>query len=366
MVGARDCVEPLQDKELRYGRVEIVASTPARVHARWSYQSCDLDYKVWGDFAAEDYYFYPDGMGTRVMILTAVPGLSFLETNEFISFTPQSGYPFEHVPANLVDILWPQGKAEFRFPCVGQEAELAKLNARPKDTTLVYRIRFGKSDSLAAVHYSPHGSSPDLPGFAPFYDRGAMVTPMYWGCHWPLSRGYPTGNAISELVHATPGSNCSIHDGTPKPIRSETGTMRDARGQLKTMQRNTWVWLIGMTGAGDDDLRQWAHSFAHPPKLEAQGADVAAEPYSPERRALRLTVRNKTVAITIIPTGRCVNPVFELKDAPQTLSVVRLNDRPLPADEYRWDGATLWLGVNLDRPATLKLKFADAGRGTMR
>ena len=158
MVGARDCVEPLQDKELRYGRVEIVESTPARVHVRWSYQSCDLDYKVWGDFATEDYYFYPDGFGTRVMTLTAVPGLSFTETNEFISFSPQSGYPFEYVPANLVDILWPQGKAEFRFPCVGQEEQWAKLNARPKDATLLYRIRLGKSDALAAIHYSPYGT----------------------------------------------------------------------------------------------------------------------------------------------------------------------------------------------------------------
>ena len=42
------------DKELRYGRVRIVESTPARVHVRWSYQSCDFQYKVWGDSAVED------------------------------------------------------------------------------------------------------------------------------------------------------------------------------------------------------------------------------------------------------------------------------------------------------------------------
>ena len=37
------------DKELRYSRVEIVESTAARVHVRWSYQSTDFNYKVWGD-----------------------------------------------------------------------------------------------------------------------------------------------------------------------------------------------------------------------------------------------------------------------------------------------------------------------------
>ena len=50
-----DCVEPLMDKELRYGRVRIVESTASRIHVRWSYQSCDFNYKVWGDSAVEDY-----------------------------------------------------------------------------------------------------------------------------------------------------------------------------------------------------------------------------------------------------------------------------------------------------------------------
>jgi len=51
---------------------------------------------------------------------------------------------------------------------------------------------------------------------------------------------------------------------------------------------------------------------------------------------------------------------FEIKDAPKALLAVRLGDRPLSADRYRWDGATLWLSANLDRPATLRLEFADA------
>ena len=49
------------DKELRYGKVEIVEATSAQIHVRWTYQSTDFEYKVWGDQAVEDYYFYPDG-----------------------------------------------------------------------------------------------------------------------------------------------------------------------------------------------------------------------------------------------------------------------------------------------------------------
>jgi hypothetical protein len=362
--GVNDCAEPLQDKELRYGRVEIVESTPARVHVRWSYQSCDLDYKVGGSFAVEDYFFYPDGFGTRVMTLTAHPGCN-VETGEFIVFLPQSGYPFDLLPENHIDMLWPEGKAEVRFPFLrGEQQEvLAKLKAVGKDVPLLHRIRIGKRDPLAAICYSPWGSLHDLPGFSPFTCDGVLVTPMYWGCHWPLSRGYPTGWTISNRIHETPGHCSSMHAGTPKPLRTRTSEMRDAQGLLKTMQQDTWVWLVGMTDADDDALRRWAKSFAmKPPTMELRGAKPDAEPYAPERRALRLVVEKPTVTIALKPEGHCVNPVFELSAAPKALKAVQVDGKLLDAARYAWDGKTLWLDVTLSRPAELRLEFADATR----
>jgi hypothetical protein len=360
----RDCVEPLQDKELRYGRVEIVESTPARAHVRWSYQSCDLEYKVAGSFAAEEYFFYPDGFGTRVMTLTANPGCR-VETNEFIVFLPQSGYPFDLLPNPLIDFVWPGGKAEVRFPCArGEPPELwGALRTIGKEVPLMHRIRLGKGDRLAAICYSPWGSTHDLPGFAPFSDRGAQVTPMYWGCHWPLSRGYPTEWKISDRIHESPGHSSSIHAGTPRALRSRTGEMRDAQGNTKRMQRDTWVWLIGMTDADDDALRRWASSFAlQPPALELSGAKPDDEPYAPERRALRLVVEKPSVAIALKPSGHCVNPVFELRGAPKTLARAALDGTPLDPARYAWDGTTLWLDATLSRPAQLRLEFMDAPR----
>ena len=358
MVGRRDCVEPLQDKELRYGRVTIVESTPARAHVRWDYQSCDMDYRVWGEHATEDFYFYPDGFGTRVMTLTARPGIE-VETNEFIIFTPQSGYPLDCLPDNLIDVLWADGKAEFRFPCFADEQQdaWARLATRPEDVPALYRIRIGKADPLSAIHLSPLGSAPDLPGFAPFIDQGAVVTPMYWGHHWPLSRGYPTGYAISDRVHETPGHNSSIHDGNPDPLRTETVDVANDSGEAEARERRTWVWLIGMTDAGDDELRQWAQSFAQPPEVHAEGATPASPPYATERRALCLTVNRETVDVTITPSGCCINPVLELTGAPQTLRTVLQDGEPLDAEQYRWGGATLWLNVSLDRPTTFRLEL---------
>ena len=114
--GAVDCVEPLMDKELRYSRVAIVESTAARVHVRWTYQSTDLLYKVWGDSVVEDYYFYPDGFGTRVVNLKADPANNY-ELSEFIILTPPGAYPFAVLPDDPVDALFLDGrKHAFRFP----------------------------------------------------------------------------------------------------------------------------------------------------------------------------------------------------------------------------------------------------------
>jgi hypothetical protein len=266
-----------------------------------------------------------------------------------------------YLPSNPLDILGPQGKASFHFPILKgkQQEQWARLQKIGKDVPLIHRIRFGKDDGLAAIHYSPWGSFHDLPGFRPFYDRGALVTPAYWGCHWPLSRGYLTGWGISDRIHETPGHNSLIHAGTPLALHHETGALRDAQGRTKTMTRNTWVWLIGMTDAGDDELRQWAQSFGHPPKLEAEGATVRSAPRVPERRALYLTVQNKKVKIAITPAGLCMNPVFELKGALRSVRAVRLNQRSLREEQYRWDGSTLWLSARLHQPTTLDLEFTD-------
>jgi hypothetical protein len=359
-VGIKDCVEPLQDKELRYGRVKIVESTPSRVHVRWDYQSCDVDYKVWGEFASEDYYFYPDGFGTRVMTVTMRTG-SPLETTEFIILLPQSGYAFKYLSGTAFDLLWPEGKSSFRFPCRpgidGQEEQWSRLKEVSKETCLLHRIRFGENDPLAAIQYSPLGSWHDLPGFRPFHDRGVEATPMYWGCHWPLSRGYGTGWGISERINETPGHMSAYHAGTPKPLRTQTGLMLNALGETHEMTRQTFFWLIGATDSDDDRLRHWMQSAGHPPGLELSGARKDDEFFVPERRTLCLVVESQKVKVTIKPDAWYMNPVFELRNAPSKLKRVSLNGRKMGLHQYAWDGKILWIDAALSQPAELFLEF---------
>ena len=62
-----------------------------------------------------------------------------------------------------------------------------------EDVPAIYRLRFGKDEQLAAIYFNPERDPAAGVVFAPFFDGGQMVTPCYWGSHWPLARGNSTG-----------------------------------------------------------------------------------------------------------------------------------------------------------------------------
>ena len=135
--------------------------------------------------------------------------------------------------------------------------------------------------------------------------------------------------------------------------------MADALGVTRKMQVEKWAWLIGLSDADDARLLEWSRSFSTPPQIQAEGARLQSPSYNTERRATLLTVENPIVSLTITPSTPCVHPVFELQNAPQTLSRVELNGRELAATDYAWDGHTLWLNAMLRNATLLRLKFGD-------
>ncbi len=361
--GAVDCVEPLMDKELRYSRVAIVESTEARVHVRWTYQSTDLKYKVWGDSVAEDYYFYPDGFGTRVVNLLADPANNY-ELSEFIILTPPGAYPFAVLPDNPVDALFLDGrKHAFQFPNpVGGGPPKVDTGGHPA----VYRLRPHRLDDQSAVYFNPGEVTLPPVVFGPFLDRGEMVTPCYWGSHWPLARGNATGNAIDDRMGLTPCHNSVMSwAGTrPRPLRTGERTTLDTLGRSRPMVDRTWAWLIGMTAESDDRLVARARSFTAPPSLELKGARLGFGGYVPERRVIRLVAEASEMVITIQASqgSPCVNPVFEIEGLPKSGRLqVLLAGRPLEPSHYAWDGRTLWLDVAIAAPTEVRLAVRRPG-----
>ncbi len=364
--GFVDSVEPLMDKELRYGRVEIIESTPARVHVRWTYQSCDFLYKVWGDEAAEDFYFYPDGYGTRVLTLKHGLGVEY-ELSELIILSPQAAFPFSFLPSNIVDLLFVDGaKREVFFPypedSQGKRAWPPELAEKAKGTPIIYCVHPHKDEKAAAIYFNPMDTQIAPIIYAPFFDRGVMVTPAYWGSHWPLSRGKSTGWTIDDRIYVSPAHNSVITWGLharPRPIRSAEIETLDTLGHPRRMSVERWAWLIAMNEDSSARLLEWARSFSKPPSVELKGGRFELNAYASDRRAIRIIVDEPAVAMTITPTVPCVNPVFELSGATGTLQSVTLAGRTLKKGEYAWDGHTLWIGADLTEPESLQLKFEE-------
>jgi hypothetical protein len=353
-----DCVDAASDKELRRSRVEIIESTAARVHVRWTAQPCDLNYKVWGESVAEDFYFYPDGFGSRTVTITSEPKAQY-EVEELLILTPPAAYPLRVLPENLVDVLFRDGtKRELKFPILEQERDYEKLISG--EMPPLYRIRFSALDTASAIYFNPGWTRLPVQAYRPFYSQGQMVTPFYWGNHLPLARRKPTGINIDDLASMTPAHNAMMTWGhrRPQPLESRVAEMPDALGVTRPMQVENWAWLIGISDADDARLLEWSRSFATPPQIQAEGARLQSPSYNTERRATLLTVENPIVSLTITPTTPCVHPVFELQNAPKTLSRVELNGRELAAADYAWDGRTLWLNATLQKQAQLRLQFA--------
>src|SRR5690349_4480007 len=245
--GFVDSVEPLMDKELRYGRVEILESTAARVHVRWTYQSCDFLYKVWGDEATEDFYFYPDGFGTRVLNLKRGLGIEY-ELSEFIILAPQADFPFRFLPSNIVDMLFVDGtKHEISFPYPeddkGKREWPAEMADEVQGTPIIYRVRLHKEETAAAIYFNPLDTRLPPVIFAPFFDRGVMVTPVYWGSHWPLARGKSTGWTIDDRIYYSPSHNSVITwaHSRPAPLSKSNIVTLDTLGHSRLMTVERWA-----------------------------------------------------------------------------------------------------------------------------
>jgi hypothetical protein len=134
------------------------------------------------------------------------------------------------------------------------------------------------------------------------------------------------------------------------------------------MRRDCFVWLIGVSDASDDELRRMAQSYAKPAHIEAKGArrvEEAAYLYAQqERRAFCFTVEAaaRRVEFRIMPDKWCVNPVFELAQAPKQLCSVKLDGRELEPRRYAWDGKTLWVEASISKLSTFILEFAKTER----
>ncbi len=285
--GAVGCVEPLQDKDCRYSRVEIVASTPARAVVSWEYALTDLEVKIIRNERAEEIFtLYPDGIGTRYMRGFYESG--WHENQEFIVVNRPGRWPSMALDAQAITFLSPDGERQapvwpkpgFSVDDWPQVISIINLGDGPRPFMVT-----PAEPTQVKVWADPYVDKPDLFNSYP---------------HWPVTRGmrtswlddpadfrYPTHSNLANLVNW--------------PI--QTGE-----------KEKDFLWLIGM-GRSEREILDTSRCWLKPGEV-VPDHNLGAKGYSQIERAYILSVDGTRTPqgcqFTLVPEADTpvANPAF--------------------------------------------------------
>lgn len=286
---ADDCVEPLQDRDCKYSRVEIVSSTPARAVVKWSYALTDFQGKIIQDEHAEEVWtLYPDGVGTRYLRGFYKGG--WHENQEFIvinrpgrrasqALDPQA-LTFYNLQGDVQKPVWP--KPGFSLEGWPQVITVVNIGQGPKPFMVTL-----DAPQQVKVWANPYLDKPDIFNSYP---------------HWPVTRGMRTSWLSDPADFARP-THSNLANLVNAPIR-------------ETEEEKDFLWLIGVAGK-DEDAVAAAGSWLKPGRITAGLGAVAGE-YSQIERAYVVMARPQATqcSFTLAPVdgGTITNPAFVIKD----------------------------------------------------
>ncbi|MEW6200381.1 MAG: hypothetical protein AB1546_00270 [bacterium] len=348
--GLVDCIEPLQDKECRYSRVEIISSSPARVVVRWRYALADLEYTIADDEWGEEIYtFYPDGFGIRRATGWFLP-LTWHEANEFITLIPAGSNPFDIFPEKVVTILSLDGKKE-------EVAYPQPSGKWMQGTPAIFRINWHKDDKNTPVMVTRN-----FHHFIVQYDGwrvdGRYICPSYWGVHWPVTRGYPTTRGAPPGWRQRPGHASLM------AIESESFEREIVSSRIENI---TWAWLIGNTDASDENLIKSVRNWIEPVKIKIISGAQSAE-YDFYEKAYRVVTNGDSIISLQFQGaggGKIANPAIIFPDIAMQKVKVKINGEELKEERYRYaleqtyddDTGVLWIGAEIQDDSSVTIEF---------
>ena len=354
------CYEPIMDKQLRWSRIEILESGPARVRVHWSYALNDMRYRIFhGDTRAEEIYtIYPDGVAVREVVLW--PGIknnhggnaNLWQVAEWILINAAGTSPHDclQLPTpftlrngcgEVVEVPWPLPADNFDPFCwyYPQVAEWPmyvgqiSLKARPNPFLIICK-------NQALFPFMPCNA---CKGNHPYFNMfpGKNFYNIYK--HWPVTdmedflEWVPAGEDVGKVATHTSFMDVNF------------ALRRSGDDYIPTPDQGaTWYMLVGATAPGTDgaELEQLAHAYQSPARV-----DVLRDPGEREELhrgrvllegydfALRAYILRKTgadaVRLVMTPGAPQINPVFVIDTWSSPSVHVCVDGQELRADQFQ-------------------------------
>jgi hypothetical protein len=354
------CYEPIMDKQLRWSKVQILETGPARARVRWTYALADMRYRIFhGDTRAEEIYtIYPDGVAVREVILW--PGTqnnhggnaNLWQVAEWILINAagtsphdclQTPTPFtlRNGAGEVIHVPWPLPAETFE-PFCAHYPQLAdwpmyvgKINLKDRPNPFLIICK-----NQALFPFMPCSA---CKGNHPYFNMfpGKRFYNIYK--HWPVTemedflQWVPAGEDVGKVATHTSFMDVNF------------ALRRSANDYIPTPDQGaTWCMLVGATANGTDgaELEQIAHAYQSPARIDVQRdpgereelhrGRVLLEGYDFALRAyvLRKTGDNR-IRLTMKPIAPQINPVFLINGWTAPDVCVYLNGQELDSSRFR-------------------------------
>jgi hypothetical protein len=126
----------------------------------------------------------------------------------------------------------------------------------------------------------------------------------------------------------------------------------------------TWVWLIGNTKMGDEELRRVADSWVKPTEVKPLRGASQVSYDKCERGYIVKCSKNSVIELRFNGDGtkKVFNPVFILEDYSYDQVKITINDKPISSfkagaeQTYTQDNLVIWVGQDIADNSTIRIE----------
>jgi len=338
--------EPMSDKQIKYSRVKVLESNPARVVVQWRYALIDNWNKFafydpatgWGDWTEETFYIYPDMVAVREdALLSNAPRAAHEWQESMVVPGPRQKRTdlLEYAALTLGNIngefhtySWeketpPHFPPEPKNPCI----QLVNMKSKYKPFSIL----------------RPQ-DNPKIDVYSGEIRRDVCVFP--WWNHWPVAQK-PTDGRYAMFADRPSHSSLSHWFWDPY--------YESDRVMVKIM-------LTGFTDKSAEKLLPLAKSWAYPPEVESANAkvkfDQVERAFIVEGQNLPSSISFKILASKNSPL---INPGIVVKGWGEGNVTLKVDGKPIAQGKdfrvgYRHNldntDVIMWLRINSQKPVT--------------